>query len=69
MESIKVGSTLRINGRRRETGRFWQPRFFDWALRTVKEYDEKVKSIHQNPVKAGLVSRAEDWLWSSARDY
>jgi REP-associated tyrosine transposase len=69
MESIKVGSTLRINGRRREKGLFWQPRFFDRALRTVKGYHEKVKYIHQNPVEAGLVSRAEDWLWSSAREY
>jgi len=69
MESIKVGSTLRINGRRREKGHLWQPRFFDRALRTVKEYHEKVKYIHQNPVEAGLVSRPEDWLWSSAREY
>ena len=69
MESIKVGSTLRINGRRSERGLFWQPRFFDRALRTVKEYHEKVEYIHQNPVEAGLVSRAEDWRWSSAREY
>ncbi|HEV2495250.1 MAG TPA: transposase [Terriglobia bacterium] len=69
MESIKVGSTLRINGGRKETGLLWQPRFFDRALRTVKEYHEKLEYIHQNPVKAGLVSRAEDWAWSSAREY
>jgi putative transposase len=25
--------------------------------------------IHQNPVKAGLVSKAEDWPYSSASDY
>ncbi|HUI40513.1 MAG TPA: hypothetical protein VL523_00945 [Terriglobia bacterium] len=25
--------------------------------------------IHQNPVSAGLVERAEDWPWSSVRDY
>jgi putative transposase len=56
MEAIKVGSTLRINAERRERGLFWQPRFFDRALRTVKEYREKVDYIHQNPVKAGLVS-------------
>ena len=69
MESIEVGSTLRINGGRKETGLLWQPRLFDRALRTVKEYYEKVEYIHQNPVKAGLVSRAEDWAWSSAGEY
>jgi len=69
IESIKVGSTLRINGGRKEKGPLWQPRFFDRALRTVKEYYEKAEYIHHNPVKAGLVRRAEDWVWSSAREY
>jgi len=69
MESIKVGSTLRINGGRKESGLLWQPRFFDRALRTVKEYNEKVEYIHLNPVKAGLATRPEDWPWSSVHDY
>jgi len=69
MEAIKVGSTHRINARRRESGLLWQPRFFDRALRTVKEYYEKVDYIHLNPVRAGLVERAEGWPWSSVRDY
>ena len=68
MESIKVGSTLRINGGRKESGLLWQPRFFDRALRTVKEYHEKVKYIHLNPVKAGLATRPEEWPWSSVHD-
>jgi putative transposase len=69
MEAIKVGSTLRINRRRRRKGLLWQPRFFDRALRTVKEYNDKVEYIHLNPVKAGLVRSAEDWPWSSVREY
>ena len=28
---------------------------------------EKVNYIHQNPVRAGLCERAEDYQWSSAR--
>ncbi len=52
MESAKVGSTLRINAARGEAGVLWQGRFFDRALRTVKEYREKVEYLHQNPVKA-----------------
>jgi REP element-mobilizing transposase RayT len=61
MEAIKVGSTHRINAGRKESGLLWQPRFFDRAVRTVKEYYEKVEYIHLNPVRAGLVERAEDW--------
>jgi len=69
MEAIKDGATKRINRSRREAGRLWQPRFFDRALRSVKEYREKVAYLHLNPVRAGLVGRAEDWQWSSVHDY
>ena len=41
-----------------EGGVLWQGRFFDRALRTVKEYHEKVEYIHLNPVKRGLVHRS-----------
>ncbi len=69
MESIKVGATRRINRRRGEGGLLFQPRYFDRALRTVREYNEKVEYIHLNPVKAGMVNRPEDWPWSSVHDY
>jgi putative transposase len=68
-ESIKVGSTLRINAGRKESGLLWQPRYWDRAVRTVKEYHERVEYIHLNPVRAGLVERAEAWPWPSVRDY
>ena len=69
MECIKGGAPKRINRSRREEGLLMQPRFFDRALRTVKEYHEKVWYIHLNPVKVGRVSRPEDWSWSSVHDY
>jgi putative transposase len=69
MESIKDAATKRINRSRREVGRLLQPRFFDRALRTVREYIERVEYIYLNPVRAGLVSRPEDWPWSSVHDY
>jgi putative transposase len=69
MEAIKVGTTLRVNAGRKESGRLWQSRHFDRALRTVKEYHETVEYIHLNPVKAGLVRRPEEWPWSSIHDY
>ena len=67
MESIKVSSTRRINREGKKSGRLWQGRFFDRALRTVKEYNEKVEYIHLNPVRAGLVGRAEEWKSSNSR--
>lgn len=35
----------------------------------MKEYQETVEYIHLNPVCRGLVSRAEDWKWSSVHEY
>ena len=69
MEANKVGSTHRINARRNEAGLLWQPRFFDRAAWTVREYYENVEYIHLSPVGAGPVERSEDWPWSSVRDY
>lgn len=69
LESVKVAATHRINHHRGEEGMLLQGQFFDRALRTVREYQEKVAYIHLNPVKAGLVERPEDWKWSSVRDY
>jgi hypothetical protein len=45
----------------------WQPRSFDRALRSVKEYYEKVEYIHLNPVRAGLVKRAGSGVIECAR--
>jgi len=69
VESIKVASTRQINTRQKESGRLWQGRFFDRALRTMKEYNETVEYIHLNPVRRGLVARPEEWKWSSVQEY
>jgi putative transposase len=69
LKAVKVSAMISINLGREETGELWQGRFFDRALRTVKEYHETVEYIHLNPVRRGLVRRAEDWKWSSAREY
>ncbi len=31
--------------------------------------DQKLNYTHENPVDAGIVEHAEDYLYSSARDY
>ncbi len=51
----------------KESHRFWQRGGgYDRNLFSSKEVHEKVNYIHQNPVKAGLVRRANEWRWSSA---
>jgi putative transposase len=31
--------------------------------------EQKLNYIHENPIVSGFVDRAEDYLYSSARDY
>ncbi len=50
--------------------RFWQRGGgYDRNIFSKQEFMEKLNYIHINPVKAGLVSRAEEWNWSSAAAY
>jgi len=39
----------------------WQRHFWDTQLRRSERYDVKWEYVIQNPVRAGLVARAEDW--------
>ena len=48
---------------------FWQRNFQPKQLESNKFMEEKLNYIHQNPVAAGLVDRAEDYNYSSARNY
>jgi putative transposase len=55
-----------VNVREDRTGNLWQVRFASFVM------DERHllacgRYVELNPVRAGLVARAEDWPWSSAR--
>lgn len=39
----------------------WQRGFFDHLMRSAESYSEKWLYVRENPVRAGLVSRVEDW--------
>ena len=49
-----------------QAGDFWQPEYFDRFIRNEKHLESAVNYIHNNPVKASLVEKAEDWPYSSA---
>ncbi|UZT99253.1 transposase [Chryseobacterium fluminis] len=48
---------------------FWRHDNKPIELWSNKVINQKINYIHQNPVKAGLVSRAEEYKYSSAKDY
>jgi len=43
---------------------FWQPGFNDHVLRNDESYAQKWEYVFQNPVRGGLVARAEDWPYA-----
>ncbi len=43
---------------------FWQPGFNDHLLRNDESYAQKWEYVFQNPVRGGLVARAEDWPYA-----
>jgi len=55
-----------INQRQGWSGHLWQNRFFSTPLDHDRLW-RAVRYVERNPVRAGIVGRAEDYLWSSAR--
>jgi len=55
------------NGSGHET--FWQKRYYDRNVRSVREFGIKLRYLPRNPVKRGLVCDPGDWKWSSFRHY
>jgi REP-associated tyrosine transposase len=47
----------------------WQPRFYDFNVWTERKRIEKLRYMHRNPVKRGLVESPDMWRWSSFRNY
>jgi putative transposase len=50
-------------------GHIWQSRFYDFVVFTEKKRVEKLRYMHRNPVKRGLVLEPQQWPWSSYRHY
>jgi putative transposase len=48
---------------------FWYARYYDFNVWTDRKRIEKLRYIHRNPVKRGLVAKPEDWRWSSFVHY
>jgi putative transposase len=49
--------------------KFWTPKYYAFALYSRPKIEEKLAYMHMNPVTAGLVTKAIEWRWSSARWY
>ena len=48
---------------------FWQPGNHPEEIRTRDFFRQKLDYIHNNPVRAGIVDKPEEYRYSSARDF
>jgi REP element-mobilizing transposase RayT len=66
MKSLKGSTAREANRLLGRTGEpFWQRESYDHWVRGEREWRRIESYIENNPVKAGLVSRAEEYRWSS----
>jgi putative transposase len=70
--SIAIQMLKQITSRKlrpKNLPQFWQVRYYGFPVWTEKKRIEKLRYIHRNPVRRGLVRRPEGWRWSSFVHY
>ena len=50
------------------TGHVWQGRYKSFPVQSDRQFITLLRYVERNPVRAGLVARAEAWPWSSLAD-
>jgi len=62
MQFVKGGFSFRLKSKRD----VWQSGFTKRRIEDARDYENHVNYIHENPVRAKLCARSEDFLYSSA---
>lgn len=66
VQSWKTFTGRAINRASGKAGPFWAPDYFDRFMRDENHLAQTLQYVEANPVRAGLVAEAIDWLFSSA---
>ncbi|MCC3356829.1 transposase [Bacillus sp. REN16] len=69
MKRIGVSYAGYYNWKYKTTGHLFQDRFRSENVEDRAYLRTVVRYIHQNPVKAGMEPRPDEWKWSSCRGY
>ncbi len=65
------GKEAQVSASRMKKGErgIWQPRFWEHTCKNEQDLKRCVDYLHWNPVKHGLISRVQDYPWSSFHQY
>jgi putative transposase len=66
LAAVHTAYSQRINAAQGEAGHLFQGRFLSYPMDLAYQM-AAIRYVENNPVAAGMVERAEDWRWSSAR--
>ena len=69
MQWLLTAHVRRYHRHYRSGGHVWQGRFKAFPIQQDDHLVTVLRYIERNPLRAGLVARAEDWLWSSLRGH
>jgi putative transposase len=69
MQLLGISYTKAMNARFRRTGSIFEGAFEAKLVEQDAYLTHLSRYIHLNPVRLGLVSQAQDWVFSSYRDY
>lgn len=64
MQRLNGAYASAFNARYRRDGHLFQRRFEAWAIEDDEYLEEAIQYVRNNPVRAGLCSRADAWPWS-----
>lgn len=67
MQSLLVSHTQRYHQHHRSGGHVWQGRFKSPVIQNDEHLLTVLRYIEANPLRAGIVDRADDYPWSSYR--
>ena len=66
MKSMKSFTSREANKLLARQGQFWMEDYFDRYVRDINQFRSAIAYIENNPVKAKLCAKPEDWPFSSA---
>jgi putative DNA methylase len=66
MQKHKSHTAHKCNKLIKRKGAFWQTDYYDRYIRDFEHFQNTVRYIENNPVKAGLCIKPEDWNFSSS---
>ncbi len=68
LQFLKREAAIKSNEKLGRKGNFWERESYDHIVRNNKAFIRVINYTLNNPVKAGLVERPEDWKWNYCKE-